>query len=251
MQGVSLSRFSVAKTLKDDRACKTYIAFDRWLQTADVVVKVFRKSFFGIESIGNNGRLSFYGSMRFQHVLPIIEAGVTRDGDLYTVRKYCETISALDQRSIEQLRALISTVLFLQSTGFAHGALKPGNVLGSTNGLQIMDPRLPSIRRMQETEEDIRFTAPEVLKGQKATIESDLYSIGAFAYRCLTGQHPFEDSELSQLKLKYLWSSVKPIADSVGILRTIARPTIDLLQRNAKKRVPAFRQLAEALQVKP
>src|SRR5262249_41191005 len=158
--------------------------------------------------------LTSFTSTRLQHVLPIIDAGITRDGDLYLVREYCEGVPAAYQQGIEELRILISTVLFLRSSGFVHGALKPGNVISSQSGIKIMDPRLPCVRRVPESEEDIRFTAPEVLKGQKPTPESDLYSIGAFAYRCLMGQHPFEDSELSQLKVKYLWSSVEPISDN-------------------------------------
>jgi transcriptional regulator with GAF, ATPase, and Fis domain/serine/threonine protein kinase/tetratricopeptide (TPR) repeat protein len=251
MQGINLNRFGVSKILKDDRCCKTYIAFDRWLQRADLVVKLFRKASLEVEGIHREEWLASFTSTRLQHLLPIIDAGTTREGDLYLVREYYEGIPAAHPQGIEELRTLVSTVLFLRSIGFVHGALKPGNVLSSPGGIKIMDQRLPGIRRVHESEEDIRFTAPEVLEGQKPTLESDLYSIGAFAYRCLLGQHPFEDSELSQLKAKYLWSSVERISDSAGVLRRIARPIMDLLQRNPKKRTAAFRQLVDALQVKP
>jgi len=131
MHGISLNRFSVSKILKDDRCGKTYIAFDRWLQKPDLVVKVVRKTSLEVEEMHREDWLTSFTSTRLQHVLPIIDAGITRDGDLYLVREYCEGVPAAYQQGIEELRILISTVLFLRSSGFVHGALKPGNVISS------------------------------------------------------------------------------------------------------------------------
>src|SRR5947207_10628993 len=121
MRGVNLNRFSVTKTLKDDRACKTYIAFDRWLQRPDLIVKVFRKAYFSAEEIKNDRSLAWFASMRLPRLLPVIDAGMTKDGDLYLVREYSGGNPVPYQVGIEELRGLISTVSFLQSSGLVHG----------------------------------------------------------------------------------------------------------------------------------
>src|SRR5437016_3386183 len=113
MHGLILSRFSVTKTLRDDRACKTYIASDRWLGLSNVVVKIFRKGSFNSQIITQDRTLAGFASMRLQHVVPILDSGLTPDGNLYLVREYCDGAPAPSERGIEELRALISAVLFL------------------------------------------------------------------------------------------------------------------------------------------
>src|SRR5256885_5828532 len=45
------------------------------------------------------------------------------------------------------------------------------------------------------------------------TLESDLYSVGAFVYRFLVGQDPFDDSPIDDLRTKYMWASPQPIME--------------------------------------
>jgi serine/threonine protein kinase len=60
-------------------------------------------------------------------------------------------------------------------------------------------------------EEDVRFTAPEILAGGSPGIDSDLYSLGAVLYRFFSGRDPFEDSDLESLKAKYTWAYPRPL----------------------------------------
>src|SRR5207245_2551750 len=108
-------------------------------------------------------------------------------------------------------------------------AIKPANILVSSGNLQLSDPKICRLKKIADSKEEIRFSAPEILKGASATIESDLYSVGALVYLWLVGQHPFDDSEINHLKLKYMWASPQPIADAASTVHGLSEATIDLL----------------------
>src|SRR6185503_16787449 len=114
-------------------------------------------------------------------------------------------------RDAELLNVLLGAVDFLHSTGRVHGSIKPSNVLASSTLLQLADPWIPQPWKGPSTEEEVRFSAPEVLKGEPRTMESDLYSVGALLYRFFSGRDLFDDADLESLSAKYIWASPRPL----------------------------------------
>ena len=56
------------------------------------------------------------------------------------------------------------------------------------------------------------FLAPEIIRGESATPQSDLYSLGVVGYTALAGRPPFEAETLSQLLAKHLVQPPPPLA---------------------------------------
>lgn len=146
----------------------------------------------------------------------------------------CEFVEGkpLDQlckswRSPEHLRtilvALSRALAFLHSRSLLHCDLKRENVLasvgedGSLHSLKLVDfglaARITDINTTaasalitessQAVGGTIDYLAPELLEGQKPTVQTDLYALGMMMYRLATGRLPFEhDDPLALIKTR-------------------------------------------------
>lgn len=95
---------------------------------------------------------------------------------------------------------LLRALSYAHRRGIIHRDIKPSNILLTQEGtVKVADF---GIARIIE-EEDVaggepgeivgsaRYMSPEQLKGEDATPESDIYSVGVLLYHCLTGRPPF------------------------------------------------------------
>src|SRR5438067_4928668 len=194
-------RFTLIRTLKDTRDCKTFLAADRSSDGRHVIVKLFSRRSIIDNGAGIGQMLSWFIGVRHRHLASTLGAGFTPSGDVYYAREYFPTPGLSGGNEVSIIRSLLSTVSFLHSAGLIHGAIKPSNVFLSNGVLKLTDAQACNLKNSEASEENVRFNAPEILGGSHATAESDLYSVGAFVYQLLTGEHPFNDSELNHRKL--------------------------------------------------
>src|SRR5262249_52264234 len=223
------------KILHETRAIKTFTASDKYFdEEPTVLVKYFRRRYFDVNRPEAERVISVFMGLRHQNLSRMLDVGLTGEGDLYVVREHFPETGSPSPPTFDAITKLISTVLFLHSKKQVHGAIKPSNVFVSDTSFKVADPRIWKLKIHTESEEEIRFTAPEILNGAAPTYESDLYSVGALLYRWIVGQDPFDDSAINQLKVKYLWASPQPITSSV--LHHVSDAVLDLLQKDPKKR---------------
>ena len=97
--------------------------------------------------------------------------------------------------AIQILRECLAGLAALHRDGIVHGDLKPANIMVKRTGNakivdigSAMDLGQASVRRMWSP----AYSAPEVLKGEKNTPQSDLASLGYVLIEMLAGQSPFE-----------------------------------------------------------
>ncbi len=244
------NQFTVIRSLREDRASATFLAEDNVLERSNVVVKVVRKGHFTSDHTRLGELFSWFMGVRHSQLAPILHAGLTRKRNLYYVRDYLSS-TLFSGHHNEAMPALVSTVSFLHSQGRVHGAIKPANIFFSSGLIKLADPRIDGTEPLTDTEEKIRFSAPEVLKGAKPTLESDLYSLGAILYRLLTGQDAFDDPDLAHLKSKYIWARPRPVSDLAHISKSISDAIAQLLDKDPRKRSPAFRALRDCLDIEP
>src|SRR6185295_17939684 len=112
---------------------------------------------------------------------------------------------------LELAGQLVAAISMLHAGNQVHAAIRPSNVFQSNGLLKLADPRIVQSKEAELTENDIRFTAPEVLSGAIPSATSDLYSAGAVLYRMFSNADPFDDFDLPNLKSKYMYSSPRPL----------------------------------------
>lgn len=79
-----------------------------------------------------------------------------------------------------------------------HGALRPANVLVDTGGnAQLTD--FATAAAGTEVRSGARYAAPELWRGEPATVATDLYAATAIFYECLTGRPPYTGRNMARL----------------------------------------------------
>jgi serine/threonine protein kinase len=95
--------------------------------------------------------------------------------------------------------------------GLIHGDVKAANVMRERGGrLVLMDFGSARAGGGVATGTPL-YTAPEVLRGEPGTTQSDLFSVGALLYRLVTGSDPFPATSLDELKEKHRTGAVVPL----------------------------------------
>jgi WD40 repeat protein len=156
---------------------------------------------------------------------------------------------------VEQIACAVQVA---HEKGIIHRDLKPGNVLLTLDGQpKITDFGLakrieagPGLTQSGAVVGTPSYMAPEQAKGQREQIASttDVYSLGAILYECLTGRPPFVAATSYETIVQVLHDDPVPPRDLVGIippdLETIC---VKCLQKEPSRRYRSARELADDL----
>jgi serine/threonine protein kinase len=143
--------------------------------------------------------------------------------------------------------------------GVIHRDIKPSNLLiGDDGKIKIADFGIAkSVDSADHTATgnvmgSVAYIAPERLRGQSATVESDLYSLGVVLYECVAGAKPFSGDAPATVAHAIATTSPRPIrtvrADVDDDLATV----IDrALAKHPGERYASAAEMAAALLVGP
>jgi serine/threonine-protein kinase len=137
--------------------------------------------------------------------------------------------------------------------GVIHRDIKPANVMVSRRGeVKLMDfgiARAEDGERLTKTGMVVgtpTYMAPEVLRGQPADARSDIYSLGAMLYRCLSGKPIFKKAPPEVLYKQILDGRIRNVRSAAPVVpRHLARVIHTCLAVDPRKRY----QTAASLQV--
>ena len=119
-------------------------------------------------------------------------------------------------RMVEQL---CSALALFHQQGIVHRDIKPDNILLDDGyNVYLSDFGLAKmLRDTTETNEDEGITgsppymAPEQIRGEELTPQTDIYALGIIIYEMLAGRHPFSGTKLSVMLSKHLHEELPPL----------------------------------------
>ncbi len=115
------------------------------------------------------------------------------------------------KRDLNIFYRILMGVQALHRKGIIHRDLKPKNVIiQGEKGVKIVDFGIAEIMREPQSEElqstivmgSVYYMSPEVSRGQPATFQSDIWSLGVILFQLLTRQRPFSGTSQTEILTK-------------------------------------------------
>lgn len=142
------------------------------------------------------------------HIVTILDHFV-EDDDPYLVMEWLEGTDLRDAQdgrrpplSYDEVLTVIrqagEALAHAHLHGVIHRDIKPENLMLHEGHVTVLDFGLagPSEPGAAKASGTARYLAPEVIKGEPATMRSDLYSLAVVAYELLTGTYPYRPEAL-------------------------------------------------------
>jgi len=155
------------------------------------------------------------------------------------------------------LRDAAAGLVFAEAKRIVHRDLKPANLMQNHVGqTKIADLGLATHVEAEETQTADRkvfgtphFMSPEQARGEKVDHRSDLYSLGATAYRLLTGHTPFEGKDAREIVRALLKDEPRPMREFVNDLPDGVVELVDrLMKKDLAARIQSANELAREIE---
>ena len=135
-----------------------------------------------------------------------------------------------------------------------HRSMRPENVMLSYDGeVKITDFGLSRALDLVEALDDndvrqrVLYAAPEAVRKEGYTRQSDIFSLGLILYEMLTGAHPYEHPDIAEVQRRAALGEVAPIAERVEIPRQLQQLIESMLVPDPAGRAASAGQLYEEL----
>lgn len=113
--------------------------------------------------------------------------------------------------AIDIMKQVVGGIAKAHQLGIIHRDLKPQNILVTDSGVaKIADFGIASMQSLEQvTQTDVimgslHYLAPEIARGEKATVQSDIYALGIAFYELLRGEVPFNGESPVNIALKHM-----------------------------------------------
>jgi serine/threonine protein kinase len=163
------------------------------------VFKRFQREARALKKLAHPNIVPFYGLYQAEGVPFLLERFI--DGstlkDILGVRKG-KPLPV--EEALEYLKAIGAALGYAHANGVVHCDVKPGNVMVDRGG-NIYLTDFGIARHAESTTTTLAtigtaaYMAPEQVRGESVTPETDIYALGVMAFELLTGQRPFRGTE--------------------------------------------------------
>jgi serine/threonine protein kinase/tetratricopeptide (TPR) repeat protein len=205
---VFAGRYEYVKPLGRGAGGSVYLAEDLHVDRRQVALKVLSAD--ACKTVqGKMLRREFEILSKLDHpnLVQVYDYGSLPGGGVFLAEEYIDGFSLQDARALLEPEALTDVtfqillgVSYLHGMGWIHRDIKPANVMllwlddASARpmvklvdfGLSSMDPKKDTLRGGTRS-----YMAPEIIRGEKGELRSDLYSLGVTLYYALCGVLPF------------------------------------------------------------
>lgn len=158
--------------------------------------------------------------------------------------------------AIDIMKQVLSGTARAHQMGIIHRDLKPQNILVTDSGTaKIADFGIASIQSLtQFTQTDVimgslHYLAPELARGEKATVQSDIYALGIVFYELLRGQVPFNGESPVNIALKHMQEELPSLREfNPSIPQSVENIVIKATAKNLNDRYKNANEMLEDLQ---
>jgi serine/threonine protein kinase len=259
------SRYRIDNQISENPFSITYKGFVI-ANNKPVVIKIYKRGTLDSRLIkGMKQKVKELSSINHHGVVKILDGDYGWQG-FYYVREYIEgksleqILKNSQELGLEKSLAVAEEVCRLleivHAKGIIHGALKPGNIFIDPQGIVkvsdfIVEGEIKDAMPQKALSliYDGKYTSPEELAGQPASISSDIYALGIILCEMLLKRTNFENGLKGSLK-KLRGESFLSLEGLAPLPRYMQDIISKTLQKNPLKRFASMGQLRESLEKK-
>lgn len=221
MNKIIAERYELIDLLGQGGMADVYLARDTILNRT-IAIKILRTSLAKdpVYIARFQREASAAAALSHKNIVEIYDVGEDND-QYYIVMEYVPGTTLKDlilrrgalhvMEAIDIMKQVLSGTARAHQMGIIHRDLKPQNILVTDSGVaKIADFGIASIQSLNQfTQTDVimgslHYLAPELARGEKATIQSDIYALGIVFYELLRGEVPFNGESPVNIALKHM-----------------------------------------------
>jgi serine/threonine protein kinase len=218
-----------------------------------VILKRFENEALILSKLSHPNILQVYDFIEYEHGYYIVMEFV--EGKPLSKIIGTETGPLHFDKALPLFNQILSGMQHAHEEGVIHRDLKPGNILVTPDGtVKISDfgiAKVDSEAKLTGTGTHIGtlyYMSPEQIRGEAATKQSDIYSLGVTLYEMLAGRTPFQ-SDPDTPEFRIMEQIVyQPLPDPRTIYPYIPEPLVSLVLAATQKEPAARLQSVEAFQ---
>jgi serine/threonine protein kinase len=200
------------------------------------------------------------------NVVPVLDTG-EHDGIPYLAQRFI-TGGSLEDRIARDGKLELPFLLdvctqvaegldAMHAEGLIHRDVKPGNILLDESGkayitdFGLMKDREASVlTRPGQALGSMDYMAPEQIRGEEVTAQSDVYALGCVMVECLCGKPPFADRQ----GMRILWAHLQeeppdPCSERTDVPGDVSWAVLRALEKEPGKRPPTATAYAHMVRV--
>lgn len=224
-----LDRQVAVKILKDDSATDK-VALERFAREAQASTQLSHPNIVDIYDVGDDDNLHYI-------VMEYVKG--------HTLKQLIKKRGPLPTReTIWIMKQLASALMEAHKNGLIHRDIKSQNILIKDDGMvKLADFGIALLNNsIQLTSKDsvlgsVHYLSPELVKGEKSSMKSDIYSLGIVMYELLRGDVPFKGDTPAQIALKHLKEALPNVREfNPSIPQSVANILTKACAKDPKER---------------
>jgi serine/threonine protein kinase len=176
------------------------------------------------------------------YISRLLDGGTTADGVPYLmmehvdgdqIDKYCDAHRLSIEKRLDLFLKICAAVHYAHQHNVVHRDLKPSNIMITSEGnpklldfgvAKLLEMECPGASTPACTTTGplmltLDYASPEQVRGQAASVSTDIYSLGILLYELLSGHHPYPVSDLLPHEALRTICEVEPIKPSLAVER--------------------------------